>query len=87
MLDDISYDKEFKVFYFDCPNCQSLCQVSKSEIHCKIFRHGIFKKTFQQIPPHSTKEECDTFIQNNEIWGCGKPFYFDGNVIQQCDYI
>jgi len=27
-----------------------------------------------QINPHSTKEECEHYVRNNMIYGCGKPF-------------
>ena len=27
-----------------------------------------------KIPPHLHKEECDRLVQENLIYGCGKPF-------------
>jgi hypothetical protein len=73
-----------------CPHC--FCQVEIQEINCAIFRHGIYKQTYQQIPPHSSKQECDRLIENNEIWGCGKPFRLVKNNTDHyeaiiCDYI
>ena len=44
------------------------------ELNCRIFRHGVFIKTNEQIPPHSSKKECEYYIKNNLIFGCGKPF-------------
>ena len=45
----------------------------------------------KQIPPHSTKEECLSFIKNEEIYGCGGPFKVEiiNNKInaQICEYI
>jgi hypothetical protein len=39
------------------------------------------------MPPHTRKEECDRAAAEGEIVGCGKPFWFDGNVVKACDYI
>ena len=55
-----------------CPHCNIPILIEK--LNCFIFRHGIFIKNGQQIPPHSNKNECDYYIQNNLIYGCGKPF-------------
>ena len=55
-----------------CPHCNEYVIIEK--INCAIFRHGIFKNNLQQIDPHALKELCDFFIQNNLIYGCGKPF-------------
>lgn len=55
-----------------CPHCQEFVIIQ--ELNCKIFRHGIYKNTGEQIPPHSPKEDCDRFVLENKIYGCGKPF-------------
>jgi len=55
-----------------CPHCQEFVIIQ--ELNCKIFRHGTFKHNGEQIPPHSPKEDCDRFFQQNLIYGCGKPF-------------
>jgi hypothetical protein len=55
-----------------CPHCNLLVHIE--QINCGIFRHGIFIKTNEQIPPHLPKDKCDELIKNNEIYGCGKPF-------------
>lgn len=58
-----------------------------------MFRHGIYKNTYQQIPPHLLKIECDELLKNNKIYGCCTPFYFCKNkiinesTINICDYI
>jgi len=57
-----------------CPECFGVILVKKSDINCKIFRHGVLKSNNQQINPHSTEEECQYFINNKLIYGCGKPF-------------
>jgi hypothetical protein len=55
-----------------CPHCQEFVIIQ--ELNCKIFRHGTFRNNGEQIPPHSSKEDCDRFFQKNLIYGCGKPF-------------
>lgn len=69
----------------ECPHCHLL--VSIIEINCKIFRHGIYKNNGLQMNPHASKEECDKLISQDLIYGCGKPFYYDGNEVKKCDYI
>jgi hypothetical protein len=73
----------------ECPHCKELIIIE--ELNCKIFRHGVFKETNLQINPHATKSECDYLIDNNLIYGCGKPFeiYLINNNyhIKICDYI
>ena len=56
----------------ECPNCGISIEVL--EINCRIFRCGVLKENMQQIPPHSSKEECDNFVKEDLIYGCGKPF-------------
>ena len=73
-----------------CPNCNSYLSIT--ELNCGIFRHGIYKKTNQQINPHLSKEMCNILIETNQIYGCGKPFQIiiqnDGTwIVQKCDYI
>ena len=72
-----------------CPHCNEPIIIEK--INCGIFRHGIIKSSGEQIPPHAKKEECEYFIKNNLIFGCGKPFQItlenDKIVVIICDYI
>ena len=70
-----------------CPHCDGVFIVEKFELNCKIFRHGSFKSSNEPIPPHSSKLLCDSWASNGLIWGCGKPFIFDGSVTKICDYI
>jgi hypothetical protein len=73
----------------NCPNCNETVIID--ELNCKIFRHAIFKNSGLQINPHATKLECDNYIENNLIFGCGKPFRIidiDNKYdIEKCDYI
>jgi hypothetical protein len=72
-----------------CPHCQDYIIIEK--LNCKIFRHGTFIKDGIQINPHSSKDNCDNYIKNNEIYGCGKPFRIkkvnNEWVLEICDYI
>jgi hypothetical protein len=69
-----------------CPHCKE--PIIIDQLNCRIFRHGMFKYNFEQIPPHSSKPDCDRFVTDNLIFGCGKPFKIepDGQVVI-CDYI
>lgn len=74
-----------------CPHCQEYIIIQ--ELNCCIFRHGYFKDTNIQIPPHSTKEVCDNLVLKNLVYGCCKPFrvIFNNELKQYetivCDYI
>ena len=76
-----------KIYYFNCPHCDLLCQVPENEIKCKIFRHAIFKENMKNVDPHASKEICDSWVKEDKIYGCGKPFKFDGIKVEKCDYI
>lgn len=69
---------------FECPHCGGLIQVSQLEINCGVFRHAIVKATMTQIPPHSSKEVCENLIAAG-VYGCGKPFLFDGKQVAGTD--
>jgi len=72
-----------------CPHCQDLVLID--QLNCKIFRHAILKSTGEQINQHSSKTECDNYILNNLIYGCGKPFKIikieQEYKVEICDYI
>ncbi len=72
-----------------CPHCNETVLIE--QINCAIFRHGILKKNLKQIDPHALKELCDYFVQNDLIYGCGKPFRIivKNNIFETeiCDYI
>ncbi len=79
-------------YYFECPHCDQKIMVHKTELNCRIFRHGIFKKSGQQIHPHLSRERCERLKSMDLIYGCGKPFRVEldsSDNIQAmiCDYI
>ncbi len=69
----------------ECPHCVGTVVIE--QLNCKIFRHGIFKRTGKQIPPHAPKTDCDRWAEKNEIFGCGKPFKIVDNTAVVCEYI
>jgi hypothetical protein len=79
------------MFFIQCPHCFEWIQIL--ELNCQIFRHGVFKHNFEQIPPHSTLSECTNWKEKDEIFGCGKPFCIVQDPITQvyiakiCDYV
>ena len=88
---EIVKDKDHDCYIFHCPDCQDYIIVNVSEINCRIFRHGVFKNSNNQIDPHSPKIVCDKYVEENMIYGCGKPFClkFEDNkwYVDKCDYI
>ena len=74
-----------------CPHCDQ--QIEILEINCAIFRHGVFKHSGEQIDPHSSEEMCNKYVEENLIYGCGKPFRIVKNndtneiYVEKCDYI
>lgn len=87
MSNKIYHDRESDIFYFVCPHCEVMCQVPRNEIRCTIFRHAVFKKDMAFVPPHASKSECERWLKEDLVYGCTKPFKFDGNSILKCDYI
>lgn len=68
-----------------CPHCGQLILIET--VACTIFRHGVFRNSMRQLPPHSTKEVCDRVVSQGLIYGCGKPFRYDGVTVSVCKYI
>jgi hypothetical protein len=55
-----------------CPHCFEFVIIA--ELNCGIFRHGVFISNGNQIDPHCSKELCDSYVVNKQIYGCGKPY-------------
>ena len=72
---------------FPCPHCGLLVMVLDSEIACSIFRHGVYKASGAQVPPHAPKEMCDSLSAQGLVYGCCGPFRYDGRSVEICDYI
>jgi len=86
-MSSVIYNDDEKCYYFECPHCNMLCQVLKDEIKCKIFRHAVMKKDMKFIYQHAPQSECERLVQSGAVWGCGKPFKFDGTTVEKCGYI
>jgi hypothetical protein len=76
----------------ECPHCNGQIQIFKNEINCTIFRHAVFKNTFQQVNPHASQQECEQLLQSGRVVGCCKPFKINrknGGEYEAviCDYI
>lgn len=73
----------------ECPHCKGTVIVE--QLNCQIFRHGTFKKNGKQINPHESKENCDKFVKEELIHGCGKPFKVvsenGAHTAVECEYI
>jgi hypothetical protein len=80
---------EEEPFFIKCPHCDDFIYIEK--LNCRIFRHAVYKKNNEQIDPHTPKNICEKLINNNEIYGCGKPFKINtiNNIHNAviCDYI
>ena len=74
---------------FGCPHCQITIVVAKNEVACSVFRCGVLKDSFVGIPSHASQQECEQLVQQEKIYGCGKPFTFfpDRKVAEKCGYI
>ncbi len=64
-------------FIVTCPHCVQSIEVL--EVNCRIFRCGILKSNYTQINPHLSKVECDKLVNDDLIFGCGKPFELINN--------
>ena len=68
-----------------CPHCHQHLWIE--EINCGIFRCGVYKDTFEPLPPHFTQNECTRVRDEGIIYGCAQPFRFDGTHVTICEYI
>lgn len=82
-----SIDGEY--ILFQCPHCDDTIIVKLTELNCRIFRHGVFKDTYQQVDPHLSQEMCNDLKNCDKIFGCCKPFRINLTNLQVeiCDYI
>jgi hypothetical protein len=86
-MSELMYNEEDDAYCFECPHCSLMCQVTSNEVNCKIFRHAVFKINMTFVEPHATKEECDKWVMDGLVWGCGKPCKFEGDKVVKCGYI
>ena len=88
---EIVKDTDKDCYIFKCPSCDEYIIVNTNEVNCKIFRHGVFKKSHTQIDPHASKDDCDKYLEHDIMYGCGKPFCLkfedDKWYVDNCEYI
>jgi hypothetical protein len=87
---EVEFDKDSQSFVFECPHCNLMVQVFVNELNCRIFRHGMFKHNWEQVPPHLPKDVCDQLVAEDQVLGCCKPYqFFDGPppFVDVCEYI
>lgn len=72
-----------------CPRCDNYIEIL--DINCGIFRHAVYKIGLNQMNPHASEIECEKAIEEQTIYGCGKPFRINKIEnelkIEKCDYI
>ena len=76
----------------NCPHCFEQFIINTNEINCGILRHGLYKESKQQIPPHASKQVCENLIKESLVIGCTGPFRIikenDNHYKTEiCDYI
>ena len=72
--------------FFQCPHCNGSIEVEKTQLNCCIFRHGIYKKNGCPIPPHASKEECDSLVKQDLIYGCAGPYKLVKSIKDSSNY-
>lgn len=87
MEEQVVFCKEEDTYYFACPHCGMMCQVPRELIRCTIFRHAVYKTNMRFVNPHASKEECERWVREGAVYGCAKPFRFDGTHVETCEYI
>lgn len=93
----IQFVSEDQAYVFSCPHCLGSVVVHVSEVNCQIFRHAVLKNSGEQqviaqVNPHAPKEELKYLVENDLVYGCGRPFrMFQENglwsYVDVCDYI
>ena len=51
-----------------------------------IFRHAVFQQSRRLAQPHAPQEECERWLREGLVYGCAKPFRFDGVRVEVCGY-
>jgi hypothetical protein len=73
------------MLYIECPHCQYIILIE--DINCRIFRHAVYKDTFEPVNPHASEEECKRLLSSDAVIGCCKPFKLnEQNIPEICNY-
>jgi predicted protein tyrosine phosphatase len=89
----VEFDKEANLYSFLCPHCDELCTVLENQVNCRIFRHAQLRpevsgvRRLRWLNMHAPQRECERWVREGLIHGCGRPFRFDGRTVTKCGYI
>lgn len=72
------------VLIVTCPWCN--VEIIIEKINCAIFRHAVYKISFEQVPPHLAEIECKLAISQDLVWGCCLPFEILNEKATKCEY-
>ena len=95
---EVRYDNDAEMFTFSCPHCKELITVREGDLACRTFRHAVPNPDANQpgrkgrlvggfANPHAPRDECERWVREGLIFGCGKPFKFDGKKVEKCGYV
>ena len=75
----ITYGENGTLLIFSCPYCDATIMVHPDQIHCAIFRHGVYESDddsdeWVNLPPHASYRDVLLFKQQRTVYGCGGPF-------------
>jgi hypothetical protein len=56
-------------------------------VNCGVFRHGVWRDSGMQLPPHASRSTCEAAVASGRLDGCGRPFRLLLNgVTEMCGY-
>lgn len=73
---------DYPYYLGECPHCHSPFAVDKDNVNCREFICAQYKDKFDFVDPHLAQESINSLLNNGEIYGCGKKFYFDGERVE-----
>lgn len=74
-------------YIIECPHCKIYILIERHSVNCGIFRCGVYRNTGLSISPHMPQKKCEYLFNMKKIYGCGKPFKFNGKEVKICEYI
>jgi hypothetical protein len=88
---EVAYDASADIYTFACPWCKELVVVRPQDVACRTFRHAEFKGKagrFRFVNPHAPQAECERWVREDLIVGCGKPFRLEAQAkrVSKCGY-
>jgi len=62
--------------FVECPHCGQMLEITR--VACGTFRCGAYRSTMRPVAPHTPQKKCEELVKQGLIYGCGKPFKYDG---------